>query len=54
MNRFVLPVVFIVEVALVGAYFGWHVPVLRWLVWAGLGLIGVLVVVDTVFERRAS
>lgn len=54
MNRFVLPAMFTVEVALVGAYFGWHAPVLRWLVWAGLGLIGVLVVVDTVLERRPS
>lgn len=49
-----LPVVFTAEVAVVGAYFGWHLPVSRWLVVVGLAVLAVLVVVDTVLERRAS
>lgn len=54
MNRWVLPAVLLADVAVVGGFFVWHQPVLRVLSLVGLVLIGVLLVLDTVLERRAS
>ncbi len=52
MNRFVLPLVLVVDAGFVAAFLVWHVPLVRWLGFAGFALLAVLVLVDTVLERR--
>lgn len=51
-NRFVLPVLLVVDAGLLVAYFVWHASVLRVCAVTGFALLAVLVVVDTLLERR--
>jgi hypothetical protein len=50
-NRFVA-ILLVVDAGLVATFVVWHAPWVRWLGFAGFALLAVLVLVDTVLERR--